>query len=368
MGRSFVAVAAALMGMAAASQAVAQSTVEGGLVAAEERVAALEAALAGLLNPVSAITVDCSTDTIADALAQAAPGVPLTVTIMGTCNEDVVIERDDITLVGAAGDKSDEIEGGVTIRAAQRVTVQDLKIFDGKTSPFASFPAGVFLTNAASATLLNLIVSGHLSATPTDSGVGIWVRWNSFVLMDGVDVMAPAGSEEAVLITDGADARIENSTLVSAESSPFNGAALGLFRSAHVRVRNSRIENTAVDLDLSKALAITVTDTSNLRVQGGINNVTGNVLIESNSQADFRGVSFTGQTLIISQSGATYSGNPSIDGSIFLQEQSTLQAFGAVNSVDVSGTVECADASSGIVAAALVATGGVIDCTFLAGF
>ncbi len=334
----------------------------------EERVAALEAALPGFLNPVSAITVDCTSDTIADALAEAAPGVPLTVTITGTCTEDVVIERDDITLVGAAGNKTDEIVGGVTIRAAQRVTVQDLTIRDGTTAPFASFPAGVFLTNAASATLLNLAVSGHLSATG-GSGVGIWVRWNSFVLMDDVDVTAPAGSEEAVLITDGAGARIENSTLVSEESSPFHSAALGLFRSAHARVRNSTINNTtAPEADLSKALAIMVTDTSNLRVQGGTNNVTGNVLIESNSLADFRGVSFTGQTLIVSQSGATYSGDPSIDGDIFLQEQSTLQAFGAADSVDVSGKVECADASSGIVAAALDATGGVIVCTFLAGF
>lgn len=392
MSRSIIAVAAALMVTAAAGQTMAQDTstvddvargkaetaqqdaanaqnaassVAGGLAALEARVAELEA----LLNPVTAVMVDCTTDTIADALAQASPGVPLTVTIEGTCTENVTIDRDDITLIGAAGGLPDEIVGGVVIDGAQNAIVQSLTIRDGTTSPFTSFAAGVFLTNMASATLQDLSVSGHLGTTGGfPSGVGIWARWNSFVLMEGVDVTAPAGSEEAVLLTDGADARIQNSTLISMESAPFSGAALGLFRSAHARVNgNNTIQNTTVSADARVAIAITVADTSNLRVQSGTNNVIGNVQIESNSQADFRGVSFTGQTWIVSQSGATYSRNPSITGNIFLQEQSTLQAFGNAGEVDVSGNVECADTTSGIADPALSAS-SVIGCTILAGF
>ena len=326
------------------------------MVALEDRVAALEALIGG---GVSAVLVDCVTDTIADALDLAAAGTPITITVQGLCEEDVFIDKDDVTLKGATGPATDEIVGGITIDGAQRVTVQDLTIRDGTTTPDPSFPVGVFLTDLASATLQNLDVFGH-------GGAGIWARRNAFVLLDTVDVSIPAGGEEAVLLADGADARIQDSTIVSNNPAAFFGAALGLFRSAHARLDGGNtIQNTTADPDPAKAIAITVADTSNLRIQRSGNTVEGNVQVETNSQGDFRGVTFVGQTLISGQSSVTYSQDPSITGNILLQQQAMLQAFGAAGDVDVSGTVTCTDTQSGIVDFALSAGGGVIGCTVL---
>jgi hypothetical protein len=46
-----------------------------------------------------------------------------------------------------------------------------------------------------------------------------------------------------------------------------------------------------VDSDPTKAEAINILDTSNLRIQRSGNVVNGNVLLASNSAADFRGLS-----------------------------------------------------------------------------
>ena len=307
-----------------------------------------------------ALTVNCP-DSIQDAVDQAAAGTPLTITVIGTCTEEVVITADDITVQGL-DPVTDQVIGGFTITGAHRVTIKDLTIRDGATS----YPVGVSASRGASVVLDGLVIFGQGGG---QGGTGIFLSRNAYADIIDVDVTNPADGDNALGLVDGAATRVRDSTLTSFNSSPFNGAALGLFRSAHARFDgNNRIENTTVSADARVAHAINIADTSNLRVQSGANDVIGNVFIESNSQADFRGVSFTGQTWIVSQSGATYSGDPSITGNIFLQEQSMLQAFGAAGSVDVSGTVACADTTSGITDPALTAGGGVIGCTILGGF
>ena len=51
----------------------------------------------------NAATVNCGTDTIGDVLAAATPGGRLTITINGTCTENVTIERNKVTLQGGSG-------------------------------------------------------------------------------------------------------------------------------------------------------------------------------------------------------------------------------------------------------------------------
>ena len=119
------------------------SKVSGGLVALQQVVAALQAAVtAGLADlqtalqakidalsllipsAVSEISVDCTVETITDAIALATPGTPLTVTFSGTCMEDVSIEVDDITLAGLDPDRSlNTILGHVTVSGVQQGSV-----------------------------------------------------------------------------------------------------------------------------------------------------------------------------------------------------------------------------------------------------
>ena len=78
-------------------------------------------------------TVDCSRgQSIGRALEHAPPGFKLTLTVRGTCNEAVVIERDDVTLQGDAVTgaviNAPRLEIGITVRAMRvlidRMTVQ----------------------------------------------------------------------------------------------------------------------------------------------------------------------------------------------------------------------------------------------------
>ena len=74
----------------------------------------------------NAATVNCGTDTIGDVLAAATPGGRLTITINGTCTENVTITRDDVTLEGNGG--SDVVDGQISINGARRVMIKNLTV------------------------------------------------------------------------------------------------------------------------------------------------------------------------------------------------------------------------------------------------
>ena len=52
------------------------------------------------VQPPMALTVVCPADSIQAAVDQAVPGTPLTITVTGTCTEEVVITTDDVTVQG----------------------------------------------------------------------------------------------------------------------------------------------------------------------------------------------------------------------------------------------------------------------------
>jgi len=111
----------------------------------EARVTAVEAAV----KP-AAVTVDCNAgQTVGAALAT--PGTALTITILGRCNENVVIRREDVTLVaGAAGATINGPDATAnTVRVlADRVTIDGLTITGGRNGVTAEGAGQLFIQNS----------------------------------------------------------------------------------------------------------------------------------------------------------------------------------------------------------------------------
>ncbi|MEE9130131.1 MAG: right-handed parallel beta-helix repeat-containing protein [Phycisphaerales bacterium] len=142
---------------------------------------ALAAALASTAHAKPSLLVDCDAvkdNDIQAAVDGAAPGD--TVFISGTCNQDVTITKDDITLSGneaeAACDKGDPsvsaagtIDGTVTVHGV-RAKIEHLVITGGG--------AGVLVTNRADARLTCNDISDN-----QESGVNV-IRTSNAVLTD----------------------------------------------------------------------------------------------------------------------------------------------------------------------------------------
>ena len=189
-------------------------------------------------EPPTALAVNCPLDSIQDAVDQAEAGTPLTITVSGTCTEEVVITTSDVTVQGN-NIIDDHVVGGFTVTGAQRVSIKHLTIRDGTTS----YPVGVFASRGASVVLDDLFISGQ-------SGVGIWLSRNAYADILGSTVQNPANGDNALLIADGAVVRASDgagfNTFTSANGAPNNGAAVGLFRSASARLDGIIfIENSA---------------------------------------------------------------------------------------------------------------------------
>lgn len=308
----------------------------------EDRVAALEA----LLTPVTALTVNCP-DKIQDAVDQATPGTPLTITGTGTCTEQVLITADDVTVQGSGGA---ELVGGFSIQGAHRVLIGNMTIKNGTIS----YPVGVFAARGASVDLRDLIISGQ-------GGTGIFLSRNAYADIRRVDVTNPSVGDNALGLSDGAVTRVRNSTFRSDNGDPGNGAALGLFRSSSARFdRDNLFENTVVG-----GLAIQILHTSNLRVQNGANFVIGNLRIGNNSAAHLRGgVDVTGNINLGGDSSMILQGASTVTGSVQINDQSLLSTFSLPGTVIIGGGVTCNGGAAGGVVNSSAISGAIdINCT-----
>jgi hypothetical protein len=250
------------------------------------------------------------------------------------------------------------LTGGITITGADRVVIDNLTVSDNTAG---SFPVGITVTAGSSATITDSILSGHVAdgaVSGDGAGAGIFVTRNAYVTIDNVSVTNPVGGASALVLTDGANVRGSNSTFISNESVEFDGAAIGLYRSSSMRLNGtSTVTNTNNSVNAEEAMAINVTDTSDFRMQSGSNTVDGNVLIEGNSGADFRGVIFTGEIEVEGNSNVTFAQSASLTGNIDIVGSSLVQAW----SLSVTGAISCSSLS-GLESGTLTATGGTGTC------
>lgn len=336
--------------------AQAQPDVAGGLPALEERVSEIEAVIGG--PPQTEFEVDCGAgETIGDALQDATPLAPITIAVQGVCDEDVTIERDDVTVQGADSVPSHGVEGSITVTGASRINLNDL-IVRGVAGEGS---IGVWASKNSSVMMTNLLVSGHDST-------GILVSQNSVAVITTTDVTNPSGGFNALAVNDGGHARVSDSSFLSNNGEVDNGAAVGLFRSAHVRFEGDNDISNAIDsTNVNRALAIQVIGNSGVRIQNGNNVIDGNLLASAGTNIDLRGATVTGRTDIGAHSRLRLF-ETNVTGDVFLTTDSLLDTVAAPGVAPaasmITGDVNCANSQSLVENVNLLVTGTIsTDCT-----
>lgn len=286
------------------------------------------------------VVVNCGVNTIGAALANAAPGGRLTITVNGVCTEDVTIARNDVKLQGNSG----QVVGQITVAGAQRVIIAGLTV----TGP----GNGIVATENADVT-----VQG--STIELNEASGIDVNSGAFVVLIGNTIRGT--NTYGVIVRDGGVLRVQRDNTIESAASGFNGAAIAGYRSAavHIVENGNVVRNTAATppdpfgaCGLNNAhFAVDMEHNTSFRQDEGHASIFGDVYAFHLSSADFRDVDITG--LVFSD--AIFSsirlrdqrrvpGNVTVTGLIcFFGGNSNLQMRGAGHpeGITVNGKVNC---------------------------
>lgn len=193
--------------------------------------------------------VNCAYRTIGSALKRHRTKT-LVIIVKGTCDEDVVIDRNHVTLVAATpqvdGIISQAADGAaVTVSGAQGVVIDGLRL----QSKGGGSPAGLFVTRNGEATIQNALIDNN--------AYGIWANHGGFFLVRHSDVVD--NTDYGIFLTDGGNARIQDSTIEG------NSAAIGAFRGINLRLRGINVIGKKADGGSSLELFHSV----DLRQDGG---------------------------------------------------------------------------------------------------
>lgn len=289
------------------------------------------------------VMVSCTPpDTIGAALANAVPGKRLNVTVHGTCAEDVVIRRDDVTLKGGSG----VVNGQITVNGARRILILDLMV----TGP----GNGIVATENADVT-----VQG--STIEVNEGSGIDVNSGALVVLVGNTIRATTAY--GLLVRDGGIARVERDNTIESAASGFTGAAIGGFRNATIRIveNGNLVHNSAAiapdpsgncGSSLNNAhFAMDMEHNTSFRQDEGHASIVGDVYAFHLTSADLRDVDIRGalfsdgifSSIRLRDQGRVPS-NVTVTGLIcFFGGNSNLNIRGAVraDAVTVDGKINC---------------------------
>ena len=281
------------------------------ITALETRVSDIESNLSANTTRVA---VDCSTDSISDALATATNSGQLIINISGTCTETLVIDRDNVSLVGDSGATiaysaaitdnpyRDALDSVINVIAADNIIIENLSISGANNSDSSS---GIRALNNASVLLNNVTLENNQN--------GIFISNNASLQMSNSQVRN--NSTYGIVITDNANLQLrENNTI---EHSATRDAALGAYRNVSVTVREggNTITNTFSNGDINIALK-------------------GSVRLRANDQVEVNG-DVNIQALGFFQTNGT-TDTISIDGDIICSS-STASLWG-INAITVTGS------------------------------
>ena len=161
------------------------------------------------------IVVNCDKgDSINEALEERAD--KLIIKIRGTCQEDVVIERDDVTLRGVGPDATVVAEYGpaIWVVAVSRITLENLTVSGGYgPGPYASGiflegSSGVFVSNVTAKENKYGLRSQGSSLTVEDSNfvrniMGLHLNSGSSVVFDGEEINIHENSRVGLVVGPG---------------------------------------------------------------------------------------------------------------------------------------------------------------------
>lgn len=140
-------------------------------------------------------TVDCNAgETIQNKIGEAQPGD--TIMITGTCNEAVVVNKDDITLDGGG---SAVIDGAgvdlwaVDVTGRQKVTIQGLTVQNGHE-------AGIMITESSAVWMQDVTVRNSRRHKDYDGGgFGIFIGHSSSVVLTGA-IVADDNADHGIMV------------------------------------------------------------------------------------------------------------------------------------------------------------------------
>lgn len=243
------------------------------------RITVLESASSGSAMPV---TIDCNTagaTAIQDAINNAAASGDLVITIDGSCSENVVVKRDNVTLQSALAGGSlaaaSSSSAVITLDGARRVIIDGLTITGGMN--------GISVINNSSVSLNNNTISGSIvdagSFLPTASALFANKGGMVDILDDNSFTSGQGGDDVAsVFLLGGSHAQ-----LVGANNS-FNGGP-------------------TEPLEDDPGAMLIVANSSFIQTSIGANNtITGYVELEHASQGIFNSIAINGNIDIFNTS------------------------------------------------------------------
>ena len=130
----------------------------------------------------AAVTVTCGASPTISEVLQTTSGRPLTITVHGTCTENLVITRDDVTLTGTSGGAitpADAALDTIRIDGAKRVIIETLTITGGAT--------GIRGVHGAAFTVRRTTIQNAV-------GAGVAAIYSSQALIDGNTIQNNAGN------------------------------------------------------------------------------------------------------------------------------------------------------------------------------
>jgi nitrous oxidase accessory protein NosD len=204
------------------------------------------------------IEVECTKgETIARALRKGNEDKPLVVVVRGICSENVVIDRDDVTLQGnTSGDGVtglDPTKDTILIDGARRVVIDDLIVTGGKN--------GITGTRGASFAVKNSTIQNS-AGTPSSNGNGIDVRQNSQALVH--NNLIENHPVYGISVNGGSNATITANTIRHCRDS-----GIGLVQSASARIGLTEDEAEAGNLiELNRIDGIGIFDASSAVLYG----------------------------------------------------------------------------------------------------
>jgi hypothetical protein len=283
----------------------------------------------------SAQVVDCDSG---GSIQTAIDGGQRVVEFTGTCAEFVSIYRDRAEVRGVSGNPAlDVITGGMSVRGAQRILIEDLTISGD------SF----FIMDGAFATVRNSIIEN------TDFGFGVLrnsgarLEGNTFgpALIDGTQSCLP------ICVLDNSHARMENNTVTGAANDSRTGGVMTVLRDSSVMMRGG---NTITNTGTKQAISVFFD--SHLRQDNssgfGTGQINGRVEVSANSYFGTREAVINGDVRVTLHSvmriaSTATGGDPSlmqVNGGIHLSGDSALRVSSPL--VTINGDVTCEDGES----------------------
>ena len=289
--------------------------------------------LAGAQVP-QKVTVDCPGQSIQAAIDAAPVNLPLTVTITGTCTQNVTIDRNDVTLQAPIGPGPG---AGITAKDSGKpvievggtgITLNNLTLTGGSTGLRLDF--GATVTSSTGLTITGSTGNGvglsgadldMFYATISNAGSsGVAASSGSVAVLNSVTITGSA--HDGVFARDGSTVIIGGSNDPAAGGpSVIDGNGIGVVAQGHatVSISTTQVEkNTGVAGLVSK-------DGSQLTVQDGS-------LIEDNSAGD--GVIISGGSMATFQGTNTISGN---EGNGVSVHDVSVVAFGEPDTNTITG-------------------------------